>query len=473
MTKEKQADVKIIRVGNKAFGIMPVGVYAFDVVGSFKMASPSVLPFYMNTRQLMPTRIGEFEIVANGHENNYPDELRVILDENNLTPEILNKQAQLLYGQGPALYKLNYENGRRVKYWDTDPHIQAWLDSWDYEEYLLKACIEFRTMNGHFSKFYLNKGARIGGKPMVAKLEHVSSIFARLEWPDVNNQVLNIIVGDFRQPWKNGLRKYPVFDPSAPFASPVSMRYSNLYSFALDYEYSRSPLHGSLNWIKLSSSIPKLLSNFNDNSMAIKYHIEVPALYWETMRTELMTQYEMKGIPFTEGIFKDAQDKVMEKFSIALSGNDKVGKFVSTASMFDELSNQYVGWKITTLDQKVKDFIDAQINIANEALFQVTSGIGLHPALSNLSKDGNLPSGSEQLYSFKIYLATGVDIPEGIVMKDINLAIAANFPGKGLRLGFYHDMLLTEAQTSPSDRLKSQDSGSQTGQPKPKQIPQV
>ncbi len=58
-------------------------------------------------------------------------------------------------------------------------------------------------------------------------------------------------------------------------------------------------------------------------------------------------------------------------------------------------------------DQKVKDFIDAQINIANEALFQVTSGIGLHPALSNLSKDGNLPSGSEQLYSFKIYLATG------------------------------------------------------------------
>ncbi len=58
-------------------------------------------------------------------------------------------------------------------------------------------------------------------------------------------------------------------------------------------------------------------------------------------------------------------------------------------------------------------------------------------------------------------------------MKDINMAIAANFPGKGLRLGFYHDMLLTEAQTSPSDRLKSQDLGSQTGQPKPKQIPQV
>jgi hypothetical protein len=459
MAELQQNQVKIVRQGNKAFGITPVGVYAFDVASSFKMASPSVLPFYTNTRQLVPVRIGEFEIVANGQENNYPDELRLILDENNLTPEILNKQAQLLYGQGPALYKVNFENGHRIKYWISDPQIQAWLDSWDYEEYLLRACVEFRTTNGHFTKFYRNKGARIGGKAIVSKLEHFSSMYCRLEWTELNNQVQGIIVGDFKQPWHNGLRRYPVFDSSAPFAFPVSMRYSNLYSFALDYEYSRSPIHGSLNWIRLSSSIPKLLSNFNDNSMAIKYHIEVPSLYWETMRTDMMTQCETSGATFTEGMFKKAQDDVMEKFSIALAGNDKVGKFVSTASMFDELSNQYVGWKITPLDQKVKDFIDAQINIANEALFEVTSGIGLHPALSNLSKDGNLPSGSEQLYAFKLYLATGVDIPEGIVMRDINLAIAANFPGKGLRLGFYHDVLLTEEMTNPKDRVKNQSSG--------------
>jgi hypothetical protein len=176
------------------------------------------------------------------------------------------------------------------------------------------------------------------------------------------------------------------------------------------------------------------------------------------MRSEMVNKSIEQGAVFTEEMFRSAQDKVMEKFSIALAGGDKVGKFVSTATVFDELSNQYVGWKITPLDQKVKDFIDAQINIASEALFQVTSGIGLHPALSNLSKDGNLPSGSEQLYAFKLYLATGVDIPEAVVMKDINLAIAANFPGKKLRLGFYHDVLLTEEMTAPADRLKNQSS---------------
>lgn len=102
-----------------------------------------------------------------------------------------------------------------------------------------------------------------------------------------------------------------------------------------------------------------------------------------------------------------------------------------------------------------------------KSAFQVTSGIGLHPALSNLSKDGNLPSGSEQLYAFKLYLATGVDIPEAIVTKDINLAIAANFPGKKLRLGFYHDVLLTEEMTAPADRLKNQSSAPVNSKPKP------
>ena len=451
----EENDVKIVKAGSKALAVTKAGCYVFDVVGSSQVAQTSVLPFWSNSRQLLPTRIGDFQIVANGNENNYPDEIRLILDENNLTPEVLNKQAQLLYGQGPALYRIKFDNGRREKYWDEDQAIQSWLDSWDYEDYLLKACIEFRTLNGHFTKFYRNRGARIGGKAVVAKLEHVSGMFSRLEWPDENNKVWNIIVGDYRQPWRNGLRRYPVFDPENPFASPVAMRYSNLYAYALDLEYSRSPFHGTISWIRLGSTIPKLLTNFNDNSMAIKYHIEVPALYWEQLRMKLEEQCVDQNIPYTEKAFEKLKDDTFKAVSLALSGNDKVGKYITTDSLFDETGNTYVGWKITPMDQKVKDFIDAQIDISNQSLFMITSGLGLHPALSNLSKDGNLPSGSEQLYAFKLYLATGIDIPEGIVTKDINMAIRANFPGTDLRLGFYHDIVMTEEKTNPKDRLKN------------------
>ena len=76
------------------------------------------------------------------------------------------------------------------------------MDSWDYVDYLLKASVEFRTMNGHFTKFYRNRGVRIGKKPAIAKLDLVSSMFARLEWPDEDNQIQGIIVGNFAQPWK-------------------------------------------------------------------------------------------------------------------------------------------------------------------------------------------------------------------------------------------------------------------------------
>jgi hypothetical protein len=42
-----------------------------------------------------------------------------------------------------------------------------------------------------------------------------------------------------------------------------------------------------------------------------------------------------------------------------------------------------------------------------------------------------------------------------IVCKDINLAIRANFPGTSLRIGFYHDVVLTEESTNPENRVKN------------------
>lgn len=437
-----------------------VNVYVFETVGgSFQVAQPGILPIYRNTRSLMPFRIGNYEIVPHGEQNNLPDELRQILDENNLTPEILNKQAQLLWGQGPGLYKVIYENGRRRKYYESNPEIEAWLKSWDFESYLLKATVEFRHMNGHFTRYFRNRAPRIGGPGRIEYLEHVSCINARLEWPNAAGDILGIITGDFDQPWKYGLARYPIFNRQSPFSMPVSMSYSNMYSFALPREYSRTSYFGSLNWIKLSSSIAKLLSSFNANSAAIKYHIRVPRAYWNTLQSELIEKCERVGITYTDSLLDKAKREKFSAFAATLTNTSNVGKFITTDDFFDDEANEYVGWKVDVLDQKVKDFIDAQINVSKRAALETTAGLGLHPALSNISYEGNLPSGSEQLYAFKLYLLTGVDIPESIVCRDINNAIQANFPGTDLRIGFYHDVVMTEESTSPKDRIKNNGSG--------------
>lgn len=446
--------MRVYKQGNFAAIDTGVGVFTLEISASDRDRSPftGVQPFLGGA---LPLKVGDYEILPMGEQNNLPEELRTILDENHITPELLNKQAQLLWGQGPELYQIKIENGKRVKLWVSDPEITAWLKSWDYEDYMLKATVDFRTMNGHFTKYFRNRAPRLGGSGMITHLEHVSSTNARLEWAGVKKPATHIIVGDFTYYWREGFRKYPVFDVRNPFASPVSMRYSNLYTFALDNEYSRPSFYGILNWIKLGSSLPKLLMNYNINSAAIRYHIETPSVYWEQKRDQLKENCKLKGEKFTEEMLEDLKDDIYLKFAEGLIGIEKAGKMITSETVYDELGQEYVSWKVNTIDQKVKNYIDAQLEIAKRADFEVTAGIGLHPALSNMSADGNLPSGSEQLYAFKMYLKIGVDIPESIVCKDINNALAVNFPNKDVRIGFYHDLLLTEEQTTPKDRIRN------------------
>lgn len=446
--------MNISKHGNSALIDTGVNVYSVAINAADRSPFSGVQPYFKGSGAT-PMRIGNFEIVPFGDQNNMPEELREILDGNHITPELLNKQTQLLWGQGPELYSVSFEDGKRVKKWVTDPEVKAWLNSWDFEDYLLKATIEFRHMNGHFTKYYRNRAPRIGGKGYITGLENVSNASARLEWPDDRERINHIITGDFTQPWRNGLRQYPLFDKRDPFRNPVTMRYSNLYSFALENDYSRPSLYGIFNWIKLSSSLPVLLMNFNANAASIRHHIESPAAYWAQKEEQLKKNCELQGKLYKDEMLEDLKDEVFRKVAEGLIGIEKAGKMLTTETFYDEMAAEYVGWKVTTIDQKVKNYITAQLDIAKRADFEMSAGVGLHPALSNMSADGNLPSGSEQLYAFKLYLLTGVDIPESIVCKDINQALAVNFPEKDLKIGFYHDTVLTEETTSPADRVKN------------------
>ena len=82
--------------------------------------------------------------------------------------------------------------------------------------------------------------------------------------------------------------------------------------------------------------------------------------------------------------------------------------------------------------------------------------MGLHPALSNLIINGKLASGSELLYAYKLFLSSDTDIPEATVLGPLNTAISFNFPGRGIKAGFYHRTVHTEEATSTSSRMKNQ-----------------
>lgn len=153
-------------------------------------------------------------------------------------------------------------------------------------------------------------------------------------------------------------------------------------------------------------------------------------------------------------MLENHKDDVMRKLAEVLSGKKNVGKFFHTVTLHDD-DGKPQEWKITPIDQKMKDFIDSQIKVSEKADSATTSGIGLHPALSNIMVDGKLSSGSEMLYALKLYLASDTTIPEEIILQAINQAIQINFKGTDLKLGFYHKIVLREEDVAPKDRTKN------------------
>ena len=148
-------------------------------------------------------------------------------------------------------------------------------------------------------------------------------------------------------------------------------------------------------------------------------------------------------------------EKMLDSLTEVLSGKENAGKFFHTVDIPDDMG-QTSTWKIEAIDQKISDFVGSQLKIAEASSSAITSGMGLHPSLSNVMVNGKLASGSEMLYAFRLHLLSNVAIAEQAILEPINQAIAFNFPDKNLRLGFYHQSLKAEEALSSSDRIKNQ-----------------
>ena len=151
------------------------------------------------------------------------------------------------------------------------------------------------------------------------------------------------------------------------------------------------------------------------------------------------------------GIIKD---EAMEKFASGVTGRENVGKYMHTTRFWDADANDFQGWTITPIDKKIRDYIESQIKIANKADAAATSGFGLDPVLSNLIMDNKLSSGSEKLYSIKVYNASETAIPDMILCKPLMHYIRANYPGSRTQVGLYRSVVESEQSVSPANRMK-------------------
>lgn len=406
--------------------------------------------------EYLPQSVCGKKIVPYGADNMLPTRLRNILDENNLGPGILERQMGLLFGQGVFLSRLSFTGAEINRVWEEDRDIQEWLNSWDYVAYI-KACMtDYLHLKGFFDAKYLARGHRIGRQPKIACLEHIPAKNARLEWTDSRNinDVKNIIVGDFENYClTTGVRVFPVYDRKNPGRYPASASYNHTYSFSRDF-YAVPQYWGALRWIVRGSEIPTIFKYVTDNGINLAYHIHAPNEYWEAKRRTLQEQHPTWSDSEVENEISNLTSKLLTDLTQVLSGKENAGKFFYTIDLPSE-TGERVNWKIEAIDQKIKDFVESQLKISEASTSAITSGMGLHPSLSNIMVNGKLASGSELLYAFKLYLLSDTEIASNVILEPINQAIAFNFPNKQLRLAFYHKTLKSEDATTSSERVKN------------------
>ncbi|MBO2546116.1 hypothetical protein J0871_16995 [Salegentibacter sp. BDJ18] len=407
--------------------------------------------------------IDNWRILPYGDNNDLPTVIRDAVANNSKVPGVIKKKTGMLWGKGPKLYKENFDDNFQLRReWTHDAEIEDWLESWDCNDYLHKGCVDYNHIEGTFSKFYLNRGARINGKKKISKLEHISPDKSRLATRSTNQIIKpdHVIINDWNLNHVDHLtnfKVYPLFDLRAPFAYKNSIFYSNMYSFCSDY-YTVPDIYGSLEWIRRSTAVPLILKALSKNSINVKYHITSPQSFWDMKEDQLKRLADEAGKDYKEQDLIDYQKSYLRKIAKVLSGDKNAGKFWHTVDtvFVDGTSLKEQGWTIKPIDQNIKDFADAQIKIGEVADRSASAGVGVHSAIGGTGKDGNSDSGSEQLYALQNYMMTGIDIPEMIVTKAVNYAIKANFPKKKLKLGFYHDQPQREQDKSERDRLKNQ-----------------
>lgn len=175
-------------------------------------------------------------------------------------------------------------------------------------------------------------------------------------------------------------------------------------------------------------------------------------------RERIMSECQNEGKAYKSEMLERFKDDVLKGLSRVLSGVENVGKFFHSESVMEVLElgkAQLSEWKIVPIDQKVDDFIKSQILVGEKADSAATSGMGLHPSLSNIIINGKLASGSEMLYAYKLFLATETQLVEDMVFAPANYAMKLNGFDSSYKLGFYHGVVQREENIAPQDRVVS------------------
>jgi len=466
------------------------GVFTFQIGETLDTEGIVDLDQFPGLRTPPVLNFAGYRVYLMGTDNNLPVEIQQMIGGNRLLPELIEKQVRMLYGQGPMVYKLEYEDRKPLRNWQAQETIEDWLDSWpsrgirdDHREFCNKTIREFYHMESFWVKWRMAKSRLINGPVPVAGLEFISNKRARyatVKEVDIYADDLDerdfelVMVGNWLTANETKFKQYPVFNPSDPLRDPIAVSYHKNPSFGEEVYGYNSFYQGIKKWITGSNLTPEYINAFLHYSLSAKVHVIIPYAWVESKKEMLSNYCEINkkleaeditlltvngitiGTEYNEDLMTQYINAELKKVSTLLSGSKNQGKFYASYSFPGE--KEELRWRFEEIPMKYKEYIEGLTTYDARADQVILSAKGVDASISNVSKEGIISkSGADVYYNYLIYLHN-LPWAEEVCLKPINQAIRINFPDlykKGFRIGFYNPAPPRQAEVSPKDRLEN------------------
>ena len=370
---------------------------------------------------------GSYKVSPWGTDNLFPQSLRAVF-KNNLAPGLLDFKTDMLFGVGYTL--VNEGTGQEEEFkaeWE-------WLNSWDVFNYLLCQVVDFVTCENCFGQV---RGTKVGGK--VADILHINASECRLEV--MKNSVINhVVVGN----WEDSGGKYTGYKVWQLFADvaarrmslPIAMYHVKKPTFGFRY-YNYPVYIGAMNtWMPVANMIPQMHLNTLKNMLMAVYHVQIP----------LQPLLELQKVKkWTQQQLDEYVQQQLDEMDNMLSGSENAGKTWHTFTTNDS-SGKPMEWKITLIDNKMKEMSESYLKLFNDSNQALTSAFQVQPSLASIQLGDKMSSGSEVLNSYNLHVEARTPIARTLVTSPINAALKINFPNTTAKLVFKNIPLVRQAK---------------------------
>lgn len=332
-----------------------------------------------------------------GDLNTFPQDVLEDLEKNSIALRALEKRKSVHYGRGIAPYKrVKNDDGTYGRELITEGEVHEffrinkinlqWIDLIGALEVFANGWLEM-VLNKDRSKInrVYHKDPAYSRWAKMNQTGRIPAMYYSANWPN---------------PSKDEVKRIPTYDPDkysggkydgTKFAYPVVYK-----SFNKSY-YHLSVWNGVRKggWISLANKIPELKLAIMKNQMSIKYHVKIPDTYFQRRYPEPQYTKEDREAKITEK---------MEELNTFLKDVENYGKSLVTLSYWNEQLNQeFPGWKIEVIDNKLKD--DAYLPDSQAANSEILFAIGVDPSLIGASgvpggKLSGAGSGSDKREAF-------------------------------------------------------------------------